>query len=167
MVGSAGTGIPRFLSSGAVQQWTIFYNCINISSSWYLTMPLETYDAPSLPIQALGRLHRALLTPNQNTSPRIHSWYHPQHQRPATSKSPYPNVITTKKVMTLAGIPLEMKCLTCKYRWPVCESSIMIAATKLRQPLLPMKTRREEAYSYSGNRWSVDPWRQSTLEHYP
>ena len=42
--------------------------------------------------------------------------------------SAYPTVMTTTNVMILLGIPLEMKCLTLRYLFPVCESSNMIAA---------------------------------------
>ena len=36
--------------------------------------------------------------------------------------------MTTSHVRILAGTPRVMKCFTCKYLCPVCESSIIIAA---------------------------------------
>ena len=45
----------------------------------------------------------------------------------------------------LAGMPRDMKCFTCKYRCPVCESSIIIAARDALV-LYVSRTRQEEWY---------------------
>lgn len=49
-------------------------------------------------------------------------------QNPTATISPYPTLMITPYDMMLAGTPLVKKCQTCKYLWPVCGSSIMIAA---------------------------------------
>lgn len=50
--------------------------------------------------------------------------------KPATYISPYPRVTITTKDMRLAGIPRVRKWRTWRYRWPVCGTSVMIAAKR-------------------------------------
>lgn len=43
---------------------------------------------------------------------------------------PYPTLMIIAYAITLLGTPRVKKCRTCRYRWPVWESSIMMAAIK-------------------------------------
>lgn len=77
----------------------------------------------------------------------LHSYSYPTKKMivtlshiPTITIDPYPTVITTNNVRILAGIPLLMKCLTCRYLCPVCESSIMIAATPSQLPSYSIQT---------------------------
>jgi NAD dependent epimerase/dehydratase family enzyme len=69
----------------------------------------------------------------------------------------YPTLITTANVMMLAGMPLVRKCWTRKYRCPVCESSIMIAARIIVSIVMSEETGNTR--SYLETRMSAIPWR--------
>lgn len=84
----------------------------------------------------------------------------PSDQNPTARHNPYPTLMITAYAMILAGIPLVKKCLTCRYRCPVCESSIMIAAANDVSKDLRGEYGLKMTYSYSESHLWAGPWLQ-------